>query len=89
MDLTEKITLVLVLGFALAAVIRLARTPLRLALKVGCNTLLGLLALWGVNFASAAVGVKLGVNLVNAFVIAVLGVPGLALLLLLQWLFAV
>ena len=36
----------------------------------------------------AVTGVMLGVNLVNALVIGILGVPGLGLLLLVQWLFA-
>ena len=32
-------------------------------------------------------GISLGVNLLNALVIGILGVPGLGLLLLVQWLF--
>ena len=34
---------------------------------------------------SSLIGVNLGVNLVNALVLGVLGVPGFGLLLMLQW----
>ncbi len=46
---------------------------------------LGLLALFS-NIGSA-IGITLGVNLFNAFVMALLGVPGFGLLLMLRWAF--
>ena len=65
--------------------IRVFRTPLRLALKLLCNTLLGFLALWVVSLTSGFTGIALGLNLWNALVIGVLGLPGFVLLLLVQW----
>ena len=80
------VTGVLVLFLAVAA-LRVFSTPLRLALKVLANTLLGFGALLALNLAAPLTGLSLGVNVLNALVIGVLGVPGLGLLLLTQWLF--
>ena len=85
MDLKQTVIAVLLGGFFLIALIRLFRTPLRLALKLLVNTALGFLALWAVNAASAVTGIALGLNLWNALVVGVLGLPGFVLLLLVQW----
>ena len=45
----------------------------------------GLAALALVNATSAFTGIALGLNLFNALVVGVLGVPGLVLLILVQW----
>ena len=52
---------------------------------MGLNTLLGLAALLLVNATTAFTGLHLGVNLFNGLVVGVLGIPGLVLLLLVQW----
>ena len=49
------------------------------------NTLLGFLALWAVNATAGVTGIALGINVWNALVIGVLGLPGFVLLLLVQW----
>ena len=85
MDLKQTVIAVLLGGFFLIALIRVFRTPLRLALKLLCNTLLGFLALWVVSLTSGFTGIALGLNLWNALVIGVLGLPGFILLLLVQW----
>ena len=48
-------------------------------------TALGFLALWAVNATAAVTGVALGLNLLNALTVGVLGLPGFVLLLLAQW----
>ena len=85
MDLSQTVIAVLLGGFFLIALIRVFRTPLRLALKLLCNTLLGFLALWVVRLTAGLTGITLGLNLWNALVIGVLGLPGFVLLLLVQW----
>ncbi len=85
MDLNQKLLAGLLAAFFLLALVRIFRGPLCLALKVLGNTLLGFLALWGVNLTAGATGIALGMNLWNALVIGVLGLPGLILLLLTQW----
>ena len=85
MDLNQKSLAGLAAVFLLLALIRVFQAPLRLALKLLVNTLLGFLALWVVNLTAAFTGIALGFNLWNALVIGVLGLPGFLLLLLTQW----
>ena len=87
MDLTEKIALGLLGLFVAGVVIRLFKTPLKLALQVLLNTLLGFGALFLLNMTTAITGLSLGLNALNALTIGILGVPGLGMLLLVQWLF--
>lgn len=85
MDLSQKIIAALLAGFFLIALLRVFRSPLKVAVKLLANTLLGFLALWAVNLTTGFTGLALGLNLWNALVIGVLGLPGLGLLLLVQW----
>lgn len=85
MDLNQKILAVLLAGFLIIALLRVFSAPFRLALKLLANTLLGFLALWLVNLTAAITGISLGLNLWNALVIGILGLPGFVLLLLVQW----
>lgn len=85
MSIVEILSLSLVLLFLAVALIRLFKTPLKLALRTTANTVLGFGALWAVNLTTAYTGLSLGLNLFNALTIAVLGIPGLGLLLLVKW----
>lgn len=73
-----------VAGVLLAAVI-LLRKPLgavwRLALRSGA----GLCGLWLFNQMGGLIGVRLGVNLMSALLLGVLGAPGFGLLLMVRW----
>ena len=85
MDL--KTTLLAGAGILAAAAMaaRAFSAPLRLVGKATVNTLLGLGALLLLNALSPLTGLSLGLNLFNALVVGILGVPGLGLLLLVQW----
>ena len=85
MDLSQKILAVLLAAFFLIALLRVFRAPLKTALRVLGNTLLGFLALWCVNLSAGFTGIALGLNLWNALIIGILGLPGFLLLLLTQW----
>jgi inhibitor of the pro-sigma K processing machinery len=85
MDLSQKIMAGVLAAFLLIALLRIFSAPIRLALKVLGNTLLGFLALWAVNLTAGVTGIALGLNLMNALVIGILGLPGFVLLLLVQW----
>lgn len=77
--------------FALVAIliaVKLFTTPIRWVLKFVLNTLLGFAALIIFNLLGEFTGIYLGVNLLNALIIGILGLPGFGLLLLLKWLFA-
>ena len=85
MDLSQKILAGVLALFLFLALLRIFSTPLRLVLKMLGNTALGFLALWAVNASSAVTGITLGLNLLNALILGILGLPGLVLLLLTQW----
>ena len=85
MDLNQKIIAALLAGFFIIALLRVFSAPLRIALRLLLNTLLGFLALWAVHLTVGITGIALGLNLWNALVVGVLGVPGFLLLLLVQW----
>ena len=67
--------------------IQLFKKPIKLLLKLACNTAIGYIALLLVNKFGALIGVSLGLNWVNALIIGVFGYPGLILLLLLKYFF--
>ena len=85
MDLNQKILAALLAAFFLIALIRIFSAPLRLAVRLLGNTLLGFVALWAVNMTAGITGLALGLNVWNALVIGVLGLPVFVLLLLAQW----
>ena len=85
MSVVEKIALGLTLLFLVVVCLRLFAAPLKLALKVVFNSALGFGALWLPNLTTAVTGLSLGLNIFNAAVIGILGVPGFGLLLLVQW----
>ena len=76
-------------GVATVVVVLLAvlifTKPIRVIFKLLLNTALGFVALILINRFGADLGIVLGVNWVNAAVVGILGLPGLALLLVLRW----
>ena len=70
----------------LIAAVRVFIAPVKLALKLLFNTLLGFGGLIAADIFGAYIGLTLGVNLVNALIVGILGIPGFALLILLRWL---
>ncbi len=87
MHLTETLVLGLLCALAVLGVIRLFSAPLRLALRILLNTLLGFAALFLLRLAAPLTGLTLGLNPINALIVGVLGVPGLVLLILLKLVF--
>ena len=85
MSVVVKIALGLTLLFLVVVCLRLFAAPLKLALKVVFNSALGFGALWLLNLTTTVTGLSLGLNIFNAAVIGILGVPGFGLLLLVQW----
>jgi len=80
--------------FLLAAVvvgvillIKLLSAPIRKIFKFLIHALVGVVMLFLVNFFGSAIGLTLELSLLNILVTAVLGFPGLVLLVLFQLLF--
>jgi len=84
MSVLEQAAIALLVLFGGVAVLRLVSTPLKLALRLIANTALGFGALWLLQLTGIS-GLTLGLNLFNALVVGILGLPGLGLLLMLQW----
>lgn len=59
-------------------------TPLKLLYKIIINSVLGILALIGINFIISPLGLSVGVNLLTIAIIGVLGIPGFICLYLMQ-----
>ena len=73
------------LALLLLAALALFHRPLGRLLRLAVRSSVGLAALALFSSVGHYIGVNLGVNLVNALVLGVLGGPGFGLLLMLQW----
>ena len=62
--------------------------PLKWLFTLAARTGVGLGVLYALRYVGGLVGINLGVNLVNALVLGLLGVPGLGLLLMANWVLA-
>ena len=73
------------LALLLLAALALFHRPLGRLLRLAVRSSVGLAALALFSQVGHLIGVDLGVNLVNALVLGVLGAPGFGLLRMLQW----
>ena len=84
----ETLSAILILAAVVVGVILLVRllsAPMRWIFKLLLNAVLGFVMLYIVNFFGAAVGLELGMNLINALLAGFLGVPGIILLIVLKF----
>lgn len=72
-------------GVVLCILLLVFHRPLAFLLRLLLRSSLGLAALALFAQISPIAGITLGVNIVNALVLGLLGVPGFGLLLMLQW----
>ena len=70
---------------AVFLVFRLFSLPIRLLFRFLLNTAAGFVLLVLFNYIGMYFGLSLGINVVNACVIALLGVPGLIALIVIKW----
>lgn len=59
--------------------------PIKFILKLMLNSVLGGIAIVVLNIIGDAFGIHIGLNLVTAAAVGVLGVPGAVMVLLVQW----
>lgn len=81
----------LVIYFALALVLiylgsQLLKIPMKIAIKIILNSLLGCAILILLNLVGSRFGISIALNPVTVLVVGFLGVPGIALLLILPFL---
>lgn len=74
-------------GAAVAALLALIlfRRPLKALGRLAFRSGVGLVFLWVLRWVGPVLGIRLGINLLNAVVLGLLGVPGFALLMLVRW----
>lgn len=70
--------------FLLILFFKLIAVPLKWALKLLLNAILGFIILFVVNYLGGFIGLKITVGWLSAIVAGVLGLPGVALLLLIE-----
>ena len=75
----------LLLGLVAVGALLMLRQPIRYAGRLCLRTVVSLGALAAFHPLGAALGCALGINLANALVMALPGVPGFGLLLMLNW----
>ena len=76
-------------GLVVLAVVLVCFRPLIRLLRLILRSSLALLLLKLLQDMGGLMGISLGVNLCNALVLGLLGIPGFGLLLMLKWLFKV
>ena len=87
MGVGEIIALTVLGGILLLILLRVFAKPLAFVLRLLVNTVLGFLALGGLHLLAPYTGIYIPLNFLTALVIGILGVPGLLLLLVFQWIF--
>ena len=67
-------------------VIKLLLSQVKLIWKLAVNSISGFICLWLLNLASGLTGIVFEINFITALVVGFLGIPGILLLLVLQFL---
>ena len=67
-------------------VIKLLFSQVKLIWKLAVNSLSGFVCLWLLNLASGLTGIVFEINFITALVVGFLGIPGILLLLVFQFL---
>jgi len=75
-------------GLILAIMLSALGRPLKWLFRLAARTGVGLGVLYLLSHVGGFLGLHLGVNLVNALVLGLLGVPGFGLLVMMNWVLA-
>ncbi len=63
--------------------------PMKIILRLVYNALLGGIIIVIINFVGKLIGFKIALNIVNALIVGMLGVPGLILIIILKFIFKI
>ena len=75
------------LAAAVLIAMRLFSLPIKWIGKLIINTAAGVVLLMLLSYLESYIGIPIGINALTVSVSAVLGVPGIVLLLMIRWLF--
>ena len=88
MEINYSVILAYTVGIILLFILgRVLLVPMKVVLKLVYNGLLGAIALIAVNFVGGMLGFHISFNIITAFIIGTLGIPGLILLIILKFMF--
>jgi inhibitor of the pro-sigma K processing machinery len=77
---------IIIIAVLVLVIFTILKKPIKIVFKLLLNTVIGFAALLILNWLGGFIGITIPVNWINAVIVGVLGVPGVALILLLQWL---
>lgn len=86
----ETLSTLLIIGAAIALVLLLFKilsAPMKWITKLLINTAVGYVVLFIFDFFAEFFEISVGLNLINAVIVGVMGIPGIILLVLLKLLF--
>ena len=81
----ENILSILIPVVLVLVLLRIIAMPVRLAVKVFLNSACGFACLWLLNWISGFTGIFFPINPVTALIAGFLGLPGIVLLAISQW----
>ena len=87
MPVTQQMAYIALGALAVTGALLLFGARLKWTVKLPLNTLAGVILLTAVSLLGDVLPFRLGLNALTAGTVAVLGLPGFALLLMVQWLF--
>ena len=85
MDLFTMLLMVTAAVMMMSLFLRIIRLPLKWISKAALQAVVGFAALFVLNFIGSWIGVELELNVFNALVTGVFGVPGVLILLIIKY----
>ena len=85
-EIMENILALIVPVLIAIFVIKLLLSQVKLIWKLAVNSLSGFICLWLLNLASGLTGIEFDINFITTLVVGFLGIPGILLLLVFQFL---
>lgn len=88
MEINYSVILAYTVGIILLFILgRVLLVPMKVVLKLFYNALLGAIALIALNFVGGLLSFHITFNIVTAFIVGTLGIPGLIMLIILEVMF--
>ncbi len=88
MEINYSVILAYAVGIILLFILgRVLLVPMKAVLKLVYNALLGAIALIVLNLVGGLLGFHITFNIATAFIVGILGIPGLILLIILELMF--
>ena len=81
--------IIVIVAILVLILLVILRKPIKIVFKLLLNTVIGFVALIAINYLGAFIGISVAVNWLNAVIVGILGLPGVALTLLLKWIFSI